>query len=55
MEDEAVRSFGKYEGWPLRQVAAEHPDYLEWIIRKDFPAEVKDIVMKAMAGEFPEP
>ncbi len=55
VEDEAVLNFGKYEGNSLRQVAAEHPDYLEWIIRKDFSAEVKDITTKAMAGEFPEP
>jgi len=54
VEDEAVLNFGKYEGRSLRQVAAEHPDYLEWIIRKGFSAEVKDIAAKAMAGEFPE-
>ncbi|MBA7671970.1 3'-5' exonuclease DinG [subsurface metagenome] len=54
-EDGAVLNFGKYEGRLLREVAAEHPDYLEWIIRRDFSAEVKDIAAKAMAGEFPEP
>ena len=53
-EDEAVCNFGKYEGWPLREIAAKHPDYLEWIIRKDFSVEVKDIAMKAMGDEFPE-
>ncbi len=55
VKDEAVLNFGKYEGRLLREIAAEHPDYLEWIIRKDFAAEVKDIAAKAMAGEFPEP
>ncbi len=54
-KDEAVLNFGKYEGRLLREIVAEHPDYLEWIIRKDFSAEVKDIAMKAMGGEFPEP
>ena len=54
-KDEAVLNFGKYEGWLLREIAVEHPDYLEWIIRKDFSAEVKDIAAKAKAGEFPEP
>jgi len=53
VEDEAVCNFGKYEGRLLREIAAEHPDYLEWIIRKDFSVEVKDIAMKAMEGEFP--
>ena len=55
MKDEAILNFGKYEGRLLREIVAEHPDYLEWIIRKDFSAEVKGIAMKAMEGEFPEP
>ena len=55
MKDEAVLNFGKYEGRLLKEIVAEHPDYLEWIIRKDFSAEVKGIAMKAMEGEFPEP
>ena len=55
VKDEAVLNFGKYEGRLLREIVAKHPDYLEWIIRKDFSAEVKGIAMKAMEGEFPEP
>lgn len=55
VKDEAVCNFGKYEGRLLRVIAAEHPDYLEWIIRKDFSFEVKEIAMKAMEGEFPTP
>jgi len=55
VEGEAACNFGKYEGRLLRELAAEHPDYLEWIIRKDFSVEVKDIAMKAMEGEFPAP
>jgi len=55
VEGEAVCNFGKYEGRLLREIAAEYPGYLEWIIRKDFSVEVKDIAMKAMEGEFPEP
>ena len=53
--DEAVLNFGKYEGRLLREIAAEYPDYLEWIIRKDFSVEVKEIAMKASEGQFPEP
>jgi DNA polymerase-3 subunit epsilon len=55
VEDEAILNFGKYEGHSLRQIATEHPDYLEWILRKDFSAEVRYIAMNAMASEFPEP
>ena len=54
VEGEAVCNFGKYEGRLLKEIAAEHLDYLEWIIRQDFSVEVKDIAMKAMEGEFPE-
>ena len=33
----------------------EDPDYLEWIARSDFSPEVKELVTKALEGEFPEP
>jgi len=53
-EGEAVLGFGKHSGKPLRQLAAEVPDYLRWILAKDFPADTKQIVSEALAGRFPE-
>ena len=54
-EGEAVCNFGKHKGQLLREIAADYPDYLEWITRGDFSFEVKEIAMKALEGEFPEP
>lgn len=54
-EGEAVITFGRYEGEPLRQLAEEKPDYLEWVLRQDFPADAKQIAGDALDGAFPEP
>jgi len=54
-EGEAVFSFGRHTGRLLKEIAVEYPDYLEWISSGDFSAEVKDIVIKALDGGFPEP
>jgi len=54
-EGEAVCNFGKHKGQLLSEIAADTPDYLEWICRGDFSFEVKEIAMKALEGEFPEP
>lgn len=52
-DGEAVFAFGKHEGVPLRQVAAQAPDYLEWILGSDFPEDARAIVAGALRGEFP--
>jgi len=54
-EGEAVCNFGRHKWQLLREIAADYPDYLEWITRGDFSFEVKEIAMKALVGEFPEP
>jgi DNA polymerase-3 subunit epsilon len=54
-EDEAVFNFGKYKGQPLREIALNDPDYLGWISGADFSVEVKELVAKALDGEFPKP
>jgi len=52
-DDEAVFAFGKHDGRPLRMVAREHPDYLEFILSKDFPPALREIVREAQLGRFP--
>lgn len=53
-EGEATFAFGKHKGRSLRQVAAEAPDYLEWILgTNDFPADAKELVSNALRGEYP--
>lgn len=51
---EAVCNFGKHKGHSLKEIAAEYPDYLEWVSRGDFSMEVKNIAIKTLNGEFPE-
>ena len=48
-------TFGKLRGQTLKAVCAD-PDgrgYLEWILKKDFSEELKDICRDALAGVFP--
>ena len=54
-DGEAVCNFGKHKGRLLREIAVENPDYLEWISHGDFSIEVREIAIKALNGEFPEP
>lgn len=53
-QGEAVLGFGKHEGRPLRQVALEDPDYLDWISRSDFPNDAREIARQALSGSFPD-
>ncbi len=53
-EEEAAFNFGKHRGRPVREIAGEYPDYLSWMLAQDFSPEVRDIVSKALEGEFPE-
>jgi len=53
--DEAAIAFGKHAGTPLRVLASRHPDYLEWILKTDFPEDAKRIAADALRGRFPEP
>jgi DNA polymerase-3 subunit epsilon len=52
-EERVVFSFGRHQGRELGDVAREARDYLEWILDTDFPADAKEIVRRALAGELP--
>jgi len=52
-DDEVVLAFGEYAGRSLREMATEYPQYLQWVLRKQFPKEVKEIVRNALNGKFP--
>ena len=51
--DEAVINFGKNSGRRLKDLAIEDPGFLRWMLRSDFSEEVKDVIQKALQGEFP--
>jgi DNA polymerase-3 subunit epsilon len=54
-DGEAAFAFGKHQGRSLRQVAEEQPDYLQWIVKSDFPDEARELARRALEGEFPSP
>ena len=49
-DGEPVFNFGDHKGKPLREVVDNDPDYLDWILRKNFSDEVKAIVNDALKG-----
>lgn len=51
---EAVVSFGRYSGTPLTKIATDFPDFLQWILKADFPGDVKKIASDALTGKFPQ-
>lgn len=52
--NEVIVNFGKYSGRTLRDVAENEPGFLRWIIKSDFPDDVRSIAEKALVGSFPE-
>lgn len=44
-------NFGKHKGKPLAEVAANAPDYLQWILGSDFPDDAKQFVRDALDGQ----
>lgn len=42
-------TFGRYRGQPLAFVARENPEYLDWLLARDFTEEVKRPVREALA------
>jgi DNA polymerase-3 subunit epsilon len=52
---EATFNFGARKGQTLRDVASKSPDYLEWMLNRDFSEDVKLLVVEALAGKFPIP
>ena len=53
-DGEVTIGFGQKSGSTLRELAAKDPSYLKWILNKDFPPEVKQIVRDALEGKFPK-
>jgi DNA polymerase-3 subunit epsilon len=50
---EGCLTFGKYAGRRLRDLAMTDPDYLQWMLAKDFSPAVKAVVSHALCGSFP--
>ena len=48
-----VVNFGKYAGRTLYDIAENEPGFLRWIIKNDFPDDVREIASNALIGKFP--
>jgi len=46
--DDVVFAFGKHRGRSLRDVAAQAPDYLDWVVGSDFPEDAKQLVREVL-------
>ncbi|MFI5182237.1 MAG: exonuclease domain-containing protein [Thermoanaerobaculia bacterium] len=53
-DGEAVFAFGNLKGKSLALVAETKPEYLDWMIRGDFPEPAKEIARNARRGVFPK-
>lgn len=53
-DGEVVVNFGKNAGRPLKEIAEQDPGFLRWIIRSDFPEDVKKVATDALSGVFPQ-
>ena len=52
--DGAARlNFWKHRGATLEEIRGKHLGYLEWVLTKDFPDDLKTIVREAIDGNYP--
>ena len=51
---EAYLNFSKYKDRALAEVAKVDPGFLRWMMEADFSPETKQIVERALEGEFPQ-
>lgn len=54
-DGEITLNFGKRKGQLLRQVVADDPGFLKWMLKADFPRDTKDLVQNALDGTWPDP
>jgi DNA polymerase-3 subunit epsilon len=52
-EGEVTFAFGRNRGKPLKDVAANDPDYLSWLLTCDFAPDARALIEGALRGEFP--
>lgn len=51
---EATITFGKHRGKSLKDLANREPEYLRWMLGKDFSPQVTQIIQGALDGQFPQ-
>ncbi len=54
-EGEVVLNFSRKKGMTLKELARDDAGFIKWILRSDFPQDVKTIVENALNGIWPTP
>lgn len=55
VDGQVTLNFGKFQGRRLRDVIAQDPGVINWLLRSDFPEDTKRIVRDAQMGRYPSP
>ena len=50
---ELVINFGQKQNLALRDLVLTERGYLEWILKKDFPEDTKELVRNALSNQYP--
>ncbi|MDA0578480.1 MAG: exonuclease domain-containing protein [Verrucomicrobia bacterium] len=53
--DDIVLNFGKKKGESLKAIVREDPGFVKWMLRSNFPRDVKTIIEDAQRGVWPKP
>lgn len=51
--NEAIVAFGKNKGVLLKDIVAQNPNFLSWMVKMDFAEDAKKIAKEALAGRLP--
>ena len=55
VDNKVVLNFGRKKGTLLSDMIRDDPGFMKWMLRSDFPNDVKEIVTNAMRGQWPSP
>ncbi len=55
LDGEITINFGKMKGAKLRDLIRDNPNFVKWMLRGDFPRDTKDVIKRAVNGEWPSP
>ncbi len=53
--DEIVLNFGKKKGESLHALVRADPGFIKWMLRSNFPRDVKTVIEDGMRGVWPKP
>ncbi len=53
LNGEVTINFGRKKGVSLRELIQSDTGFIEWILRSDFPADVRDLIEAAKLGNYP--